>query len=142
MLFGVNQRPRSLVRDICKNRAAERRFLRKRVIGVCLLLCFSPEGKTGCFPLKKSGRFVFAEQKRETVRKADSFQNKSFACGERRFKSKKKSRLAGNKFASGRNKNLIRSQSRLARRDWRPLWNANGRVRRFAEKGDWRRLLA
>ena len=71
------------------------RVLRKRVIAVWPLDRLSAEGKTGCFPLKKSGRFVFAEQAIGTVRKADRLQAKSFASGKRWFKSKKKSRLAG-----------------------------------------------
>ena len=51
------------------------------------------ERKTGCFPLRKSGRFVFAAQAIGTVRRADRYQSKSFASGERRVSSKKKSRL-------------------------------------------------
>ena len=63
--------------------------MRKRVIGVGFLLELIARGENRLFSPVKSGRFVFAEQKRETVRKADSFQNKSFAYGERRLKAKR-----------------------------------------------------
>ena len=44
-----------------KCKRLKRSVLRKEVIADGLLDWLSAEGKTGCFPLRKSGRFVFAE---------------------------------------------------------------------------------
>ena len=53
--------------------------------------------REGCFALKKSG--MFFRNKKEAVRKSGQLTNtSSFASGERRLKSKKKSRLAGIKI--------------------------------------------
>ena len=94
MLFGVNHGSRAVIGDLCETQTAECRVSLKKGVGVCLLLCFSPEGKTGCFPLKKSGRFVFADPAFALSAKRTAYKYKSFACGERRLQSKKKSRLA------------------------------------------------
>ena len=45
-------------------------------------------------PGRSPADLFLRNKKREAVRKADSLQIKSFACGERRLQSKKKSRLA------------------------------------------------
>ena len=126
MLFGVNQRPRSLVRDLCETQTAECRVSRKRVIGAGFLLELLARGENRLFSPEEVRPICFCGTKKEAVRKADSFQNKSFACGERRLKSKKKSRLAGN---------IIRSESRLARRESRPLKNRSGLSELFSLKG-------
>ena len=60
-LFGVNHGSRAVIGDLCETQTAECRVSRKRVLASVPLLCFSPEGKTGCVPLRKSGRFVFAD---------------------------------------------------------------------------------
>ena len=130
------------------------------MIGVGLLLCFSPEGKTGCFPLKKSGRFVFADSafalsaffvpflspayggRKNIIVVSGQLPAQVFRLRRKTPQKQKQIAFGRNKFACGRNKNLIRSQSRLARRDWRPLKESSGRAQILAEKGDWRGLLA
>ena len=102
-----------MIGDLCETQTAECSVSRKRVIGARFLLCSPPEGKTGCFPLKKVRPICFCGSslcscplspfrfflpptagERVILSFVDSFLHKSFACGERRLKSKNKSRLA------------------------------------------------
>ena len=169
MGFGVNQRPRSLVRDLCETQTAEYGVSRKRVIGVGFLLeliargenrLFSPEevrpicfcGSNLCscplFPL----RFFLPPTAGERVILSllDSFPHKSFAAGERR-PTKQKQIASGRRRCAGASGlfirfrelqkiprhflYLIRSDSRLARRESRPLQNRSGLSELFSLKG-------
>ena len=93
--FGVNHGSPAVIGDLCETQTAECGVSRKRVIGVCFLLELIARGENRLFSPEEVRPICFCGSSLCTVRKADSFQSKSFACGERRFKSKKKSRLAG-----------------------------------------------
>ena len=92
--FGVNHGSRAVIDDLCETQTAECRVSRKRVIGVCLLLCFSPEGKTGCFPLKKSGRFICDTKKRSCPQSGQLTNTSLSPAAKDDLQSKNKSRLA------------------------------------------------
>ena len=83
-----------MIGDLCETQTAECGVSRKRVIGVGLLFWLIARGENRLFSPEEVRPICFCGTILCTVRKADSFQNKSFACGERRIKSKKKSRLA------------------------------------------------
>ena len=84
-----------MIDDLCETQTAECGVSRKRVIGVCFLLELIARGENRLFSPEKSGRFVFADPAFALSAKRTAYKYKSFACGERRFISKKKSRLAG-----------------------------------------------
>ena len=128
------------------------------MIGAGFLLSSPPEGKTGCFPLKKVRPICFCGTKKRTCPQSGQLTNTSLSpTAKADLQSKNKSLLAAAlrrcKWPlypfSGITKNflvislyLIRSDSRLARRESRPSKESSGRAQILAEKGDWRRPLA
>ena len=66
------------------------------MIGVCLLLELLARGENRLFSPEKVRPICFCGTKKEKLSaKRTAYKYKSFACGESRLKSKKKSRLAG-----------------------------------------------
>ena len=108
-----------MIGDLCETQTAECGVSRKRVIGVGFLLKLIARGENRLFSPEKSGRFVFAEP--------------AFALSAKRtvtilvFRLRRKTATEQKEIAFGRN-NLIRSDSRLARRESRPLKNRSGRA--------------
>ena len=122
----MNQRPRSLVRDLCETQTAECGVSRKRVIGVGLLLwliargenrLFSPEevrpicfcGSSLCSCPLSPFRFFLPPTAGERVILSfvDSFPHKSFAAGERR-PTKQKQIASGRRRCAGASSLFIR----------------------------------
>ena len=74
----MNQRPRSLVRDLCETQTAECGVSRKRVIGVGFLLELIARGENRLFSPEEVRPICFCGTKKEPVRKADSLQTQVF----------------------------------------------------------------
>ena len=115
LLYGIRSEPKTALfgsRPLKNANGRVPRFAEKGV-GVYLLLELIARGENRLFSPVKSGRFVFAEQKKGPVRNSGQVTIQV-------FRLRRKTAQKQKEIASGRN-NLIRSESRLARRESRPL---------------------